>query len=136
MKLNITRIQSKTSFCVITEKKKRTLSVEQHYRQAGFFLNKWQKIWFSLENTFQDFKGQMKSEYIYEIVDFPRSHSKNLIDVCFESLFRLGMLCTHLSRVVLRIIKTNYMYLVYKTFQCRNQSNFFGGTYFGKSMIS
>ena len=52
---------------------------------------------------------------------------KNLIDFCPKSLFRLGMLCTHLSRVVLRIIKTNHMYLVYKTFQGRNLSNFFGG---------
>ena len=28
---------------------------------------------------------------------------------------------------LLRIIKTNHMYLVYKTFQGRNLSNFFGG---------
>ena len=56
-------------------------------------------------------KGQMKSEYIYEIIDFPKYHRKNLIDFCPESLFRLGMLCTHLSRVALRIIKANCMYL-------------------------
>ena len=69
-------------------------------------------------------KGQIMSECIYEIIDFPKYHLKNLIDFCPESLY---MLCTHLSRVALRIIKTNHMYLVYKTFQGRNLSNFFGG---------
>ena len=71
-------------------------------------------------------KGQMKSECIYEIIDFPKYHWKNLIDFCHESLFRLGMLCTWLSRVALRIIKTNHMYLAHKTFQGRNLSNLFG----------
>ena len=52
----------------------------------------------------------MKSECIYEIVHFPKYHRKNLIDFCPERLFRLGMLCTHLSRVTLFIIKTNHMY--------------------------
>ena len=46
-------------------------------------------------------KGQMKSECIFEIIDFPKYHRKNLIDFCLESLFRLGMLRTHLSRVCL-----------------------------------
>ena len=55
-------------------------------------------------------KGQMKSECIYEIIDFPKYHRKNLIDFCPVSLFRLGMLCTHLNSVPLRIIKTNHMY--------------------------
>ena len=41
-------------------------------------------------------------------------------------LFRLGLLCAHLSRVALRIIKANHMYLVYKTFQGRNLSIFLG----------
>ena len=67
-------------------------------------------------------KGQMKSECIYEIIDFPKYHRKNLTDFCPESLFRLGMFCTHLSRVSLIIIKTNCMHLVYKTFQGRNPS--------------
>ena len=67
------------------------------------------------------------SECTYEIINFPKYHRKNLIDFCPESLFRLGMLCPHLSRVALRIIKTNHMYLAYKTFQGRNLSNFFGG---------
>ena len=71
-------------------------------------------------------KGHMKSECIYEIIDFPKYHQKNLIDFCPERLFRLVMLCTHQSRVLLRIIKTSHMYLVFKTFQARNLSNFFG----------
>ena len=36
-------------------------------------------------------KGQMKSECIYEIIDFPKYHRKNLIDFCSESSFRLGI---------------------------------------------
>ena len=72
-------------------------------------------------------KGHMKSECIYEIIDFPKYHLRNLIDFCPERLFRPGMLYTYLSRVTLRKIKTNHMYLVYKTFQGRNLSNFFCG---------
>jgi hypothetical protein len=30
----------------------------------------------------------MKSECIYEIIDFPKYHRKNLIDFCPEILFR------------------------------------------------
>ena len=70
-------------------------------------------------------KGQMKSECIYEIIDFPKYHQKNLIDFCPERLFRLGMLSTRLSRVPLRIIERSHMYLV----------KFFLW-YFGKLMIS
>ena len=51
---------------------------------------------------------------------------KNLIDFCPESLFRLGLLCTQLRRVASRIIKTNHMFLVCKTFQGRNLSKIFG----------
>ena len=72
-------------------------------------------------------KGQIKSECTYEFIDFPKYHQIFLIDFCPERLFRLGMLCTHLSRVAVRIIKTNHMYLVYKTFQGRNLSKNFGG---------
>ena len=36
---------------------------------------------------------------------------KNLIDFCPESLFRLGTLCTNLSGVTLRIIKTNHIHV-------------------------
>ena len=60
-------------------------------------------------------KGQMKSECIYEIIDFPKYHQKFLIN------FRLGMLHSTESSP-LRIIKTNCMHLVYKTFQGRNPS--------------
>ena len=74
-------------------------------------------------------KGQMKSECINEIIDSPKYHRKNLKDFCPESLFRLGMLYTHLSRirVALRIIKTNHMYLVNKTFQGWNLSKISSG---------
>ena len=71
-------------------------------------------------------KGQMKSECIYEIIDFPKYHWKNLIDFCPENLFRIGMLYTHLRRVALRINKTNHMYLFHKIFHGRNLAcNFF-----------
>ena len=55
----------------------------------------------------------MKSECIYEIIHFPKHHRNNLIDFCPESLFKLGMLSPHLSRVALRIIQTNHKHLVY-----------------------
>ena len=58
---------------------------------------------------FERAKGQIMSECIYEITHFPKDHQKNLIDFYPESLFRLCMLCTHLSRVVSRIIKTSHM---------------------------
>ena len=74
-------------------------------------------------------KGQMKSECIYEIIDFPKYHRKNLIDFCLKSLFRLRYV-KRLSRVALRIFITNHMYLVYKTF---HQILWW---YFGKVMIS
>ena len=61
---------------------------------------------------------------------FSKIPPKNLIDFCPERLFRLGMLCTQLSRVALRIIKTNHMHLVYKIFQDRNLSKF--SVVFGK----
>ena len=76
---------------------------------------------------FKTTKGQIKSECIDEIIDFLKYHRKNLIDFCPESLFRLGLFSTCLSRVALRIIKTNHMYLVYKIIQGRNLSNFYGG---------
>ena len=36
-------------------------------------------------------KGQIKSESVYEIIDFPKYHQNILIDFCPESLFGLGM---------------------------------------------
>ena len=35
-------------------------------------------------------KGQMKSKCIYEIIDFPKYHLKNLIDFCPGRFYRLG----------------------------------------------
>ena len=69
----------------------------------------WRVGIFYLNNTSYLSKGQMKSECIYEIITFPKYHRINLIDFCPESLFRLGMLRTDLSRVALRILKTNHM---------------------------
>ena len=50
---------------------------------------------------------------------FQNPTEKNLIDFCPETLLRLGMLCAHLSRVALRIIKTKHTFLLYKIFQGR-----------------
>ena len=41
----------------------------------------------------------MKSECIYEIIDFPKYHRKNLIDFCPESLFRCYALTCEYSRL-------------------------------------
>ena len=35
-------------------------------------------------------KGQIMSECIYEITDFPKYHQKNLIDFCPGRSYRLG----------------------------------------------
>ena len=35
-------------------------------------------------------KGQIMSECIYEIIDFPKYHRKNLIDFCPGRFYRLG----------------------------------------------
>ena len=35
-------------------------------------------------------KGQIMSECIYEIIDFPKYHQKNLIDFCPGRFYRLG----------------------------------------------
>ena len=78
----------------------------------------------SLKSSCTHTEGQMKSECIHEIIDFPKYHQKSLIDFCPEMLFRVGKLCTHLDRVALKIIKTYHMYLAYKTFQGRNLSHF------------
>ena len=86
-------------------------------------------------------KGQLISECSFDVWKFSKIPPKNLIDFCPESLFRLGMYAlTWVYRVPLRLIKTNQMYLVYKTFQCRNQSNFFGGIlesrWFSKNILT
>ena len=44
------------------------------------------------------FKGQIKSEWIYEVDIFPNYQGKNLIDFCPASLYRLG---TYVGRYVL-----------------------------------
>ena len=37
----------------------------------------------------QHLKGQIKSEEIYEVIDFPNYQRKNLNDFCPESLFKV-----------------------------------------------
>ena len=93
-------------------------------QQAGWFLS-FNGFKEHLYGTYSLCKGQIMSKCIYEIINFPKYHRKDLIDFCPESLSRLDyMLCTHLRRVPLRIIKSSHMYLVYKTFQGKNISNF------------
>ena len=66
-----------------------------------FVLEKWRHLYHSMMTTDDSTivrpipKGQMKSECIYQIIDFPKYQRKNLMDSYPESLFRLGMLCTH-----------------------------------------
>ena len=37
-------------------------------------------------------KGQIMSECIYEIINFPKYHGKNLIDFCPGRFYRLGIM--------------------------------------------
>ena len=48
-----------------------------------------------IENTYKLAKGQMKSECIFEIIDFPKYHWKRLLDFYPERLFRLGTYDMH-----------------------------------------
>ena len=43
-----------------------------------------------LFEKFYPSKGQIMSECIYEIIDFPKYHQKNLIDFCPGRFYRLG----------------------------------------------
>ena len=72
-------------------------------------------------------KGQIMSECIYEIINFPKYHRKNLIDLCpgrfyrpdTYNLFWLFPRRLYLGECI--------AYLVWITYQGRNLSNFFGG---------
>ena len=97
--MNITVVEFSFFFCIKAEPTSLYSCNKIRKAQNEFFKIQWVC------------KGQMRLECIYEIIDFPKYHRKYLIDFCPASLFRLGMLCTHLSRVALRIIKTNHMYL-------------------------
>ena len=55
-------------------------------------------------------KGQMKSECIYEIIDFPKYPQKNLIDFCPESLFRLYRYTVVWLQTDYRKILCNFVY--------------------------
>ena len=63
-------------------------------------------------------------------------HRKNLIDFCPGRFYRLGT-CNLFWLLSRRLYSGECItYLAWITFQGRNLSNFFGGMYFGKLMIS
>ena len=72
-------------------------------------------------------KGQIMSDCIYEIINFPKYHRKNLIDICLGRLYRLGTwdLFWLFSRQL--YLGECITYLVWIIFQGRHLSNFFGG---------
>ena len=71
-------------------------------------------------------KGQIMSECIYEIINFPKYHRKNLIDFCPGRFYRLGT-CDLFWLFSRRLYSGECItYLVWITFQGRNLSNFFG----------
>ena len=79
-------------------------------------------------------KGQIISDCIYEIINFPRYHRKNLIDFCSGRFYRLGT--SDLWLFSRRLYSGECItYLVWMNFKDRNLSNFFQW-YFGKLMIS
>ena len=53
-------------------------------------------------------KGQMKSERIYEIFDFPKYQCKNLIGFCPKSLFRQGITMESVSTGQHKITHNRY----------------------------
>ena len=80
-------------------------------------------------------KGQIKSEWIFEIINFPKWQLKNLKDFCPGRFHRLGT--CDLFWLFSRLLYSGecITYLVWITFQCRNLSNLFGGI-LRKLMIS
>ena len=88
-------------------------------------------------------KGQIISDCIYEIINFPRYHRKNLIDFCSGRFYRLGtsdlwLFSRRLYSVyfIKYLVSINFNDLVWIYFKDRNLSNFFSGTYFRKSIFS
>ena len=65
------------------------------------------------------------SECIYEIIDFPKYHRKNMKDFCPGRFYRLGIRFWLFSSQLYS--GECITYLVWMNFQCRNLSNFFGG---------
>ena len=72
-------------------------------------------------------KGQIMSECIDEIIDFPKYHRKNLIDFCPGRFYRLGT-CDLFWLFSRRLYSGECItYLVWINFQGRNLSIFFSG---------
>ena len=72
-------------------------------------------------------KGQIKSECIYEIINLPKYHQKNLIDFCPGRFYSLGT-CDLFWLFSRRLYSSECIaYLVWITFQGRNLSNILCG---------
>ena len=69
-------------------------------------------------------KGQMKLEYIFEIIDFPKYRRKNLIDFCPGRFYRLGTCDLFWLFPRQLYLGECITYLVWINFQGRNLSNF------------
>jgi hypothetical protein len=56
-------------------------------------------------------KGQIKSEWIYEDIDFPKYHLKYLEDFCPESLFEVYLkssrLWVHMANLAFKNVQKN-----------------------------
>ena len=109
-------------FNIFVQSFKNKMSVQQPNKNFDFTEDMIKEIYMTFWNPT---KGQIMSECIYEIINFPKYHWKNLIDFCPGRFYRLGtylcwLLCTFINI-------TEKKYLVYKIFQGRNLSNFFSG---------
>ena len=72
-------------------------------------------------------KGQIMSQCIYEIINFPKYHRKDFIDFCPGRFYRLGT-CDLFSLFSRPLYSGECItYLVWITFQGRNLSNSFCG---------
>ena len=97
---------------------------------------------------FCDTKGQLKSEWIYEVIDFPNYHLKYLKDFCLENfeveylfldigkfdqifcIFKLGLPC------VLKVISTKLLFNLTSNKLLGQKSFKYLRWQFGKSMTS
>ena len=95
-----------------------------------WYVHSWKIFWRwsgYISLVFCHFKGQIMSECIYEIIDFPKYHQRKLIDFCPRWLYRLGT-CDLVWLFSRRFNSGEFIrFLIWINFQGYNLSKFFGG---------
>ena len=114
-------VQDFSTFVAFLQYKNFTDEIHFYRRFSGGSLV---KIYFK---KFFTIKGQIMSECIYEITDFPKYHRKNLIDFCPGRFYRL---CRYMWFVLIilkaTLLRRGHITPNLNTFQGKNLSDVFG----------